>query len=305
MNDHELVKFKNRSLELDVIVSQNEDTVWLSKEQMSLLFNRDRSVISRHIANIYQEGELDKNASVHFLHISSNKRNPSHRPPEYYNLDVIIAIGRRIKSQNGLMLKEWFNHYISSKNRDVIVFNNGIIQLDVKVEPIKETVWLTASQMAMLFDTSIDNIYLHIKNIYNEGEIDNSVTEKSSATRKELVQTASDGKTYLTSFCNLDVILAVGYRVKGKLAIEFRKWVSSVLKQYLLKGYAIDEKRTLVTNENYINLINKVNSLDSDVKEIKEILNSKIKNFNICYEGQYYDGFTFINNLICSAKQRV
>ena len=72
MNEYEIIKFKNDDIELSVNVSPSEDTVWLTKEQIAILFNRDRSVISRHIKNIYDEGELNKSTSVHFLHIRDN-----------------------------------------------------------------------------------------------------------------------------------------------------------------------------------------------------------------------------------------
>lgn len=79
MNNYEVIEFKNGNIELSVNVSPNEDTVWLTKEQIAILFDRDRSVISRHINNIYNEEELDKSTSVHFLHISNN--NPKNSPP--------------------------------------------------------------------------------------------------------------------------------------------------------------------------------------------------------------------------------
>ena len=82
MNEYEIIKFKNDDIELSVNVSPSEDTVWLTKEQIAILFDRDRSVISRHIKNIYNEGELDIKTFVHFLHISNN--NPNNRPPELY-----------------------------------------------------------------------------------------------------------------------------------------------------------------------------------------------------------------------------
>ena len=301
MNVFELVKFNYQSIELDVNVSTSDRTIWLSKKQMALLFGRDRSVISRHIKNIFIEQELNEKNNVHFLHTAI-----SDKPVLFYSIDVIIGVGNRVKSNHGLILKEWFDNYLSNyRNPNIIVYNNGSVRLDVKIEPLNETVWLSVSQMALLFDTSTDNIYFHIKNIFKEGEIVASVTENSSATQMEVFQKSTDGKQYLTKLYNLDVILAVGYRVKGKRAIEFRKWVSSVLKQYLLKGYAIDKQRTLVANENYMSLVNQVNHLKDDVQEIKEIVYTNIKNSNICYEGKYYDAFVFVNDLIRSAKQRV
>jgi len=100
-----------------------------------------------------------------------------------------------------------------------------------------ETIWLTQKAMAELFDCSTDNISLHLKNIFAEGELDrNSVTEKISAT-------ATDGKNYLTQFYNLDVIISVGYRVNSRKATQFRIWATSVLKEYMIKGFAMDDER--------------------------------------------------------------
>ena len=110
MNNYEVIEFKNGNIELSVNVSPNEDTVWLTKEQMAVLFDRDRSVISRHINNIYNEGELDKSTSVHFFHISNN--NPKNRPSELYNLDVIISVGYRVKSKNGVLFRKWANNIL-------------------------------------------------------------------------------------------------------------------------------------------------------------------------------------------------
>ena len=100
-----------------------------------------------------------------------------------------------------------------------------------------ETIWLTQKAMAELFDCSTDNISLHLKNIFAEGELDkNSVTEKISAT-------ATDGKNYLTQFYNLDAIISVGYRVNSRKATQFRIWATSILKEYMTKGFAMDDER--------------------------------------------------------------
>ena len=111
------------------------------------------------------------------------------------------------------------------KQYEVVKFVNDDLELEVNVSPHEDTVWLTQKQMALLFDVSIDNISLHIKNILKE-ELDNSVIEESSIT-------ANDGKRYKTKLYNLDMIISVGYRVKSKRGIIFRQWANQVLKQYL------------------------------------------------------------------------
>ena len=98
--------------------------------------------------------------------------------------------------------------------------------------PIQEdTVWLTQAQMTELFDTSKQNVSLHINNCFKEGELD-----KVSVV-KDFLTTASDGKNYKTKYYNLDVIISVGYRVKSQRGIEFRRWANKVLKDYIIKGY--------------------------------------------------------------------
>ena len=108
------------------------------------------------------------------------------------------------------------------KNYELIKFEDGDFSLDVNVSPKEETVWLTQKQMALLFNVSVDNISLHIKNIFTEKELDTSVVEESS-------KTARDGKKYKTKFYNLDMIISVGYRVKSKRGIMFRRWANSIL----------------------------------------------------------------------------
>jgi len=110
----------------------------------------------------------------------------------------------------------------------------GETEIDVKLE--EETVWLNQAQMVQLFQTTKQNVSLHVNNIFKEGELlKNSVV-------KEYLTTAKDDKTYRTKYYNLDVIISVGYRVKSKRGTQFRVWANKVLKDYLVKGYALNEK---------------------------------------------------------------
>lgn len=118
-----------------------------------------------------------------------------------------------------------------------LIYNTQQEAVSVKAVVKGETIWLTQKAMAELFDCSTDNISLHLKNIFAEGELDrNSVTEKISAT-------ATDGKNYLTQFYNLDAIISVGYRVNSRKATQFRIWATSVLKEFMTKGFAMDDER--------------------------------------------------------------
>lgn len=180
----------------------------------------------------------------------------------------------------------------------IIKFENEKISLDVRVKPDKETVCLTQKQMAVLFNVSTDNIGLHIKNIFKEGELDRSVAEESSVT-------ASDGKKYKTRLYNLDMIISVGFRVKSKNSTIFRKWANTVLKNYLLKGYLVDNQRVLITQENYINLKLEVDSLKTKVYNIEKEINIFQPNEKVFIENQTYTAYLYINKLLREAEKRI
>ena len=148
---------------------------------------------------------------------------------------------------------------------EVIKFVNGSLQLDVTVSPDKETVWLSQKQMAELFDKDRKTITRHIQNIFKSNELD----EFSVCSYFE--HTASDGKTYKTQYYNLDMIISVGYRVNSKQGILFRKWASSILKDYMVKGYAINQKRLDVLNKT-IEIQSKMLATTLNIEE-REVLN--------------------------------
>ena len=110
-------------------------------------------------------------------------------------------------------------------------------QTQVEVRFEEDTVWLTQQQVAELFRQTKQNISLHITNCFKEKELDRKSVVKESLT------TARDGKTYKTQNYNLDVIISVGYRVKSKRGTQFRQWATQRLKDYLVKGYAFNQKR--------------------------------------------------------------
>ncbi|MCF7932374.1 MAG: virulence RhuM family protein [Acholeplasmataceae bacterium] len=151
-----------------------------------------------------------------------------------------------------------------TKASHVIAFRDGGLEIDVTIDHERDTVWLTQKQMGELFDVTTDNIGLHIRNIFKEEElIASSVTEKSSVT-------ASDGKKYKTNLYNLDVAISVGYRVKSKRGIIFRKWANQILKEYIYKGYLVDKERLIKHKEYYKAFTNSV-KLIADLIERKEL----------------------------------
>ena len=151
---------------------------------------------------------------------------------------------------------------------EIVLFEDQDIKLEVNMKD--ETVWLSQQQMAELFDSSRTNIIEHINNIYSDGELD------KISTCQDFRQVRKEGKRDVTRnipFYNLDMIISVGYRVNSKRGIIFRKWANKVLKDYLLKGYVVNQKR-LEYLEKTIKLIDIAGRIDTELKgtEAQEII---------------------------------
>ena len=138
-------------------------------------------------------------------------------------------------------------------NNEIVLFENQNVKLEVNVN--NETVWLTQNQMARLFDRDYKTIKKHINNVLEE-ELAGEVVVAKFATTSEHGALKGKKQTHIVEYYNLDVIISVGYRVKSKNGIVFRKWANKVLKDYLIKGYAINNKR-LEYLEKTIKLIDK------------------------------------------------
>ncbi len=149
---------------------------------------------------------------------------------------------------------------------EIIIYQTEENETQIEVRPEEESVWLTQTQMVKLFDTTMQNISLHINNYFKEEELQrNSVV-------KEYLTTAIDGKDYNTKYFNLDVIISVGYRVKSRRGTQFRIWANKILIDYLLKGFAINKK--LLQNRN-----EKLNQLNETIKLISSISVSEYLSF--------------------------
>lgn len=184
---------------------------------------------------------------------------------------------------------------IESQKGEIVMYQpDETIRLEVRVED--ETVWLTQAQMAELFQTTRNNITLHIGNIFKEGELEDS------AVRKESLLTAADGKKYKTKFYNLDVIISVGYRVKSIRGTKFRQWANSVLKQYLLRGYAV--------NQHIFDIEQKIAEQGLEIANLRDKVNFFVRSSlppveGIFYDGQIFDAYAQIVSLIKQAKHSI
>lgn len=172
---------------------------------------------------------------------------------------------------------------------EIILYQTADNQTALEVRIEEDTVWLTQAQMAILFQTTRNNITLHISNIFKEQEL-----EQKSVCKDSLL-TAKDGKSYKTNFYNLDVIISVGFRVKSKRGTQFRIWANKILKDYLLKGYAIHQRIERIENDVY--------SLKKKADEFDLHINTSLPpHEGIFYDGQIFDAYQFVVNIIKTAK---
>ena len=163
---------------------------------------------------------------------------------------------------------------------------------DIRIEAriVYETIWLTQQQISMLFGTKRPAITKHISNIYSSGELD------KESTCSILEHMGNEGKqSYTTLYYNLDIILAVGYRVNSFNATQFRKWATRVLKEYLLKGYSVN---------------NRLEELEQRVAKTEEKIDSFVRTSlppkeGVFYNGQIFDAYVFAADLIKSAKKSI
>ncbi len=169
------------------------------------------------------------------------------------------------------------------KELNFLLYNTPDEDVSIQAVVKDESIWLTQKTMAELCGCSTDNISLHLKNIFSEGELDkNSVTEKISAT-------ASDGKKYLMQFYNLDAIISVGYRVNSRKATNFRIWATGVLKEYMIKGFAIDDERlkqgkTAFGKDYFKELLERVRSIRASERRIWQQITDIFAECSIDYD---------------------
>ncbi len=144
---------------------------------------------------------------------------------------------------------------------EIIIYKTRDSQTQIEVKFDQETVWLTQLQLSELFDKSRVTITEHIGNIFKEKELDRK------AVCRNFRHTAKDGKSYEAQYYNLDMIISVGYHVKSKRGIQFRQWATQRLKEYLIKGYAVNEKRLKETEQNFLDLKKTVKLLENVVQQ--------------------------------------
>lgn len=185
------------------------------------------------------------------------------------------------------------------ETNEIILYQpDETMKLDVRVQ--QETVWLTQQQIAQLFGVKQPAISKHLKNIFESGELD------ENSVHSILEYTAADGKSYQTKFYNLDAILSVGYRVNSRNATLFRQWANKVLKEYLLRGYSVNQRLMLMEDR----IDRRLSEHDHQLLQLTEKVDFFVRSSlqpteGIFFDGQIFDAYAFVADLIRKAKHRI
>jgi hypothetical protein len=180
---------------------------------------------------------------------------------------------------------------------EIVLFQSGELaeKIEVRLDEEKETFWLTQKQMGILFGKDNDTIGLHLKNIYAEKELnENSTTELFSVVQKEGHREVKRK----IKFYNLDAILSVGYRVNSRRGTQFRQWATQRLKDYLIKGYALNNRMNRI-EDNVQSLVEKVNQIDIQINS------HLIPTHGVFFDGQIFDAYELASRIIRSAKNSI
>jgi len=182
---------------------------------------------------------------------------------------------------------------------DIVVYESGEIELKVSIK--KDTLWASINDIAKVFNIDRSVVSRHIKNIFKDNELDEKVVCADFAQTTKHGSLSSKTQTRDVKYYNLDIVLAVGYRTNSTKAIHFRRWATSVLKEYITNGYAINSDK--ITNDRFVSLEKKVALLSSklDSLESKKLNSTQ----GIFYDGQIFDAYNFVSDLLREADKKI
>ena len=233
----EIIKYKNNGIEIYVRFDYEHNTVWLTQQEIAILYKLSQSVVSKKITKYVKESQIRSSTYSKMEYFQYEGERKTKRKIKIYNLEIIIAIGYKINSsevstfknfvESKLLENDTKSAILNEKPYEIVTFIDDELQIDVNVDVDNDTVWLSQKQMSELFGVSRNTISEHIKNIFLKDELIESEHVGFS-------DTLSNRKLQVKTY-DLEVITLVGHRVNTKKSLLFRKWASAILKNHLTK----------------------------------------------------------------------
>jgi len=290
---------------MEVKIGLERSIVWMIQNELAKLFDVTRSWITRQIKKELENCDDIDSVCSNLEHTGTDNKEYK---VKHYSLELILKIGYKIDVDKTLKFKEWVENTLKEMKQEsaksslpIEVFEDGEFKLEVSVSPSEKTIWLSQEQIAKLFNVDRSTITKHIKNILNEEELDESNVQKMHIP-------FSDKMIYVY---NLNMIISIGFRVNSKRATIFRIWSNKIVEKYLMKGYAIDEARVTLYKDNYLELNNTMLRLENKVINHEDrltVLEEKKKEEKVeklFFNGEEYDAFSFLSNLVNKANNKI
>ena len=273
--ENEIIVFKNGGLELEVNVSEDRENVWLSKQQMAELFQRDRTVISKHLKNIFNESELSEKSNVQNLHVAN-----SDKPVPFYSLDVIISVGYRVKSPNGIIFRKWATSIL----KDYMIKGYSINQK--RLDALNKTIEIQSRMLASSLDIDAKEVLsvietysnaLSLLDDYDHGTISkpkgkNSIYELTYKECKDLI----DSMKFNSSVFGIEkekgklegILAAIYQNVFGQELYPSIEEKAANLLYFIIKDHPFADGCKRIGASLFLEFLNKNNHLIIDGKQI-------------------------------------
>ena len=273
--ENEIIVFKNGGLELEVNVSEDRENVWLSKQQMAELFQRDRTVISKHLKNIFNESELSEKSNVQNLHVAN-----SDKPVPFYSLDVIISVGYRVKSPNGIIFRKWATSIL----KDYMIKGYSINQK--RLDALNKTIEIQSRMLASSLDIDAKEVLsvietysnaLSLLDDYDHGTIskpkgNNSIYELTYKECKDLI----DSMKFNSSVFGIEkekgklegILAAIYQNVFGEELYPSIEEKAANLLYFIIKDHPFADGCKRIGASLFLEFLNKNNHLIIDGKQI-------------------------------------
>ena len=290
------------------------------KNNINLFTENNRFILTKDELDLIIENNFctanDKKCTANTDFVTANSTAKRRTFPYAFTIDGIKILSKILKPKTDIIrnniqfLNEFLNKNVFSnenkkwpseaKNCELVRFEDGEFSLDVNVSPYEETIWLTINQLADLYETTKNNIIMHIDNIYDENELDKNSTGKDFLT----VQIEGGHKVKrVLKYYNFDMLISIGYRVKSKRGYEFRKWATNILKKYMFSGSVFNEKRCLDCQSNIISLNKKYDEMNDRLNSFEKVIDPG--NEKIFFEGEIIEAYSFLRKIFFLAKKEL
>ena len=298
MNDLQSKTVEIDEKQISIYIDELNKEIWVSLNGLSTLYGKSKPTISKQIKKIKELFHVFPKNETTEAKMETTGQDGKAYFVNFYSSFWLEKIDEKYNSIEGKRLYDlcFENNNIPSnavplENYEIVRYSQGNFSVDVHISEDDKNIWMNQDEIATLFETTQPNISMHISNILEDKELDERIY-------KEFLYMASNGRQYSTVFYNLDMILAIGYRVRTSRAILFRNWASKILKNYMIKGYAVNEDKIKELELQQALNTNKIYELEDKLDKLEQ------KNI-IFYKNRGMDAYAFLAGIIEMAKRSI